>query len=79
VLSHEIPEAAFGLITSRVLNEREARRYLVRKVDGLEKAHLLIAEKKNSGKMVYSIHPWFLPYFGEKLSEVNEIDDLGLM
>jgi len=48
-------------------------------VDGLKKAHLLIAEKKNSGKMVYSVHPWFLPYFREKLSEVNEIDDLGLM
>jgi len=29
VLSHKIPEAAFGLITSRILNEREARRYLV--------------------------------------------------
>jgi len=74
VLSHKIPEAAFGFITSRVLNEKEARRYLIRKVDGLKKAHLLIAEKKNSRKMIYSIHPWFLPYFKEKLSEVNEID-----
>lgn len=74
VLSHGIPEAAFGIITSKSLDEVEARRYLLRKVDGLKKAHLLIYEKRSDGRLVYSIHPWFLPYFKEKLLNVNEED-----
>lgn len=71
VLSHRIPEAAFGIITSKFLDEKKARRYLLRRVDGLKKTHLLIAEKKDGRRIVYSIHPWFLPYFKEKLSGVN--------
>jgi len=71
VLSHRIPEAAFGIITSRILEEKEARKYLSQKVDGLKKKHILITEKKGR-KLVYSIHPWFLPYFQQKLLEINE-------
>jgi len=73
ILSHKIPEAAFGIITPRILREKEAKTYLSRKINGLRKKHILITEKEGRN-LVYSIHPWFLSYFQQKLSEINEKD-----
>jgi len=73
ILSHKIPEAAFGIITPRILQEKEAKIYLSRKINGLRKKHILITEKQDRN-LVYSIHPWFLPYLQQKLSEINEKD-----
>lgn len=71
MLSQKIPEASFGIMTPRVLDIEESRRYLTRKVEGLRKKHILVTEKRGR-KVVYSIHPWFLPYFKEKLTGINE-------
>jgi len=73
ILSHKIPEAAFGIITRRILQEKEAKTYLSRKINGLRKKHILITEKQGRN-LVYSIHPWVLSYFQQKLSEINEED-----
>ena len=71
ILAHKIPEAAFGVITSKMLDEKEARRYISRKVDGLRKKHILISEKRGR-KLIYSIHPWFLEYFQQNLVKIDE-------
>ena len=71
VLSQGVPEAAFGIITPKNLNQREAGGYLSRKVNGLKKKHLLLMKKKGRNG-IYSIHPWFLPYLKKKLPPPNE-------
>lgn len=71
VFSQGVPEVAFGTITSKILNQREARRHLSRKVSGLKKKHLLLMKKRGRSG-TYSIHPWFLPYFKEKLPLPSE-------
>ncbi|MHA1712378.1 MAG: hypothetical protein ACTSUS_10070 [Candidatus Freyarchaeota archaeon] len=71
IFSQGIPEVAFGIVTSKTLNREEACKYLCRKVSGLKKKHLIIMKRKGR-KGVYSIHPWFLPYFKKKLASLNE-------
>lgn len=69
--SQGVPEVAFGTITPKTLNQNEACRYLSRKVNGLKKKHLLLMKKKGR-RGIYSIHPWFLQYFKEKLPLPSE-------
>lgn len=71
VFSRGVPEAAFGTITSKTLNLRESCRRLDRKVNGLEKKHLLLVKKRGRSG-IYSIHSWFLPYFKKKLRLPSE-------
>ena len=71
VFSRGVPEAAFGTITPKILNQRESQEYLSRKVNGLKKKHLLLTMKKGR-ILVYSIHPWFLSYFKKNLPLPSE-------
>lgn len=69
--SKGVPEAAFGRMTFKILNPKEASNYLSRKVSGLLKKHILLMKKKQR-RGIYSIHPWFLPYLKKRLTLPSE-------
>jgi CRISPR/Cas system-associated exonuclease Cas4 (RecB family) len=71
IITHNVPELAFGRITSKMVTQKDVHRYIGRQLPYLQKKNLLVQTRK-AGKWVYEITPWMLDYIRKKMALPSE-------